>query len=289
MPSTIIVGVDGSAASRTALDWAARRAQRFGSELQMVHSVPDDWASTADPLTPAAIKTVAHALEGERDRIAALIPPSTIHIVITRGEPAVVLGELSEGAAMVVVGVDKPADAHGEGFGAVDLQVVARSACTVAIIPGATGPGVGVVVGVDGSRASRRALRVAAGEAETSRQALTIVHAAVPAGRGWRFPQGESLPDGVVTEGEEILASAVAAVAARHPRLEVHRVLDTRHGPAEALANAAAGAGLLVVGGQGRGSVKRMRVGSVGSVLLSRIACPTFVTTGPEKPYQRSS
>ena len=281
MPGTIVVGVDGSPASRTAVDWAARRAQRHGSDMRLVYSMPEGWAPGVGPLTPPAVETATHALEAERDRIAALRPPSTIHIAIKRGEPAAVLGELSHDAGMVVVGRDKAADAHGEGFGAVGLQIVTRSACTVAIIPRPATLGAGVVVGVDGTPEADRALRVAALEAATCGQMLTIVHAAAPAGLGSPGkPQDAPGPAGAAKEGERVLDAAVVAVAAQHPGLEVHRVLDTRHGPAEALAVAADGAGLLVVGSRGSESVKHMRPDTIGSVVLARIACPMLVTTG---------
>ena len=282
MPSTMVVGFDGSPASRAAVDWAARRAQRFGSELRLVSSVPDDWGATTAPLSPETLDRATLILAAERDRIAALLPASTIHISVRRGEPVAVLGELSREAGMVVVGTDKPADARGEGFGGVGLQLVTRSACTVAIIPGTAIRGAGVVVGIDGSAESDRALRVAAGEAEASGQVLTMVHATAPAGPG--RPQESQEPPGTAAAavaGERLLNAAVAAVNARHPRVDVQHVLDLRHSPAEALASAARGAALLVVGSRGRESVKHMRPGAIGSVVLTHIDCPMLVTTGP--------
>jgi nucleotide-binding universal stress UspA family protein len=38
----LIVGLDGSSASVTALDWAVRRAVRTGAEVQLVGVVDDD-------------------------------------------------------------------------------------------------------------------------------------------------------------------------------------------------------------------------------------------------------
>jgi nucleotide-binding universal stress UspA family protein len=283
MPGTIIVGFDGSPASRAAADWAARRAQRCGCELRLVLSVPDDWGPTEAQLSTDGIEPAARALDEGRARVAALFPGITIHTAIRRGDPALVLGELSRDAVLVVVGTDKPADPHGEGFGAVGLQVVTRSACTVAIIPSTPTPptrGTGVVVGVDGSADADRALRVAAGEAEMCGQALTIVHAVADAGQGRPTkPRNAPGEQGADEAGERVLDAAVAAVRDLNPRLQVHRVLDTRHSPAEALASAAGGARLLVVGSRGRESVKHMWPGAIGSVVLSRIACPMLVTT----------
>jgi nucleotide-binding universal stress UspA family protein len=280
MPNTIVVGVDGSPASGAAVLWAARRAQRLGSDVQLVHSVPDAWGPAGGQPPGAAADSAARVLEIERDRITALLPISTIHLAVREGEPALVLGTLSRNASMVVVGRDRPADARGEGFGAVGLQIVAASECTVAIIPDTPTVGVGVVVGVDGSPEAERALRVAAGEAESSGQSLTIVLAEAQAPRQGTKPQDAPVTHGAAVGGDQILDTAVAAVAARHPRLEVHRLLDRLHGPAQALALAAEGAGLLVVGSRGREGVKRMRPGAIGSVVFARVACPMLVTTG---------
>ncbi|RAN76705.1 hypothetical protein B5P43_22040 [Bacillus sp. SRB_336] len=281
MPSTIVVGVDGSPASRSAVDWAARRALQLGSEIRLVHSVPETWGPPFGPTSPAADSPAVRALDAARARVEALLPAAAVHMTIRRGDPAVVLGDLSQEAAMVVVGADKPADARGEGFGAVGLQIVIRSACTVAIIPTAATHGTGVVVGVDSSPEADRALRVAAGEAETRGQALTIVHAASAPGYGRpRTAYDESGVATTVESGERVLDAAVALVGARHPRVEVHRVLDMRRSPAEALAVAAEGAALVVVGSRGRESVKHVRPGAIGPVVLARIACPLLVTPG---------
>ncbi|NVM99814.1 universal stress protein [Arthrobacter sp. SDTb3-6] len=282
MSNTIVVGSDGSPASKAAADWAARRAHRYCSDMRLVFTVPDATDPGLASRSRAGFEAAAHTLDEERARLAALFPGLTIHTTIKHGEPVAVLGGLSHEAGMVVVGSDKPADAHGEGFGAVGPQLVIRSACTVAIIPVLETARTGVVVGVDGSPEADLALQVASGEAEMSGQALTVVHALTHTGPGTpgKPRDGQVMP-GALEAGEEVLAAAVAAIAARHPRLEVHRVLDTRHTPAQALASAAGGSGLLVVGSRGRKSVRHMRPGAIGSVVLARIGCPLLVTTGP--------
>ncbi|MBP2414832.1 nucleotide-binding universal stress UspA family protein [Arthrobacter stackebrandtii] len=200
-------------------------------------------------------------------------------MTVRQGEVAEVLDGLSSGAAMVV-GRDKPGDTHGEGFGAVVLPLVIRSRCTVAIIPRITAPGRGVVVGVDGDPESDRAVRVAAGEAEVLKQPLTIVHSACGAAAAPRGKQKDRTGEAAAGEGEMILAAAAKVVSARHPRLAVRCVLDTRNPAAEALAAAAEGAVLLVVGSRGHEGVKHMSPGAIGSLVLARIACPMAVTHG---------
>lgn len=281
MPGTIVVGFDGSPASSAAVDWAVLRAQRLACDVNLVWcSMPETWGPGTPRLARVAYETAVRALDAERARISASLPPTTIHATVRQGEVAEVLDELSVGAAMVVVGRDKPGGAHGEGFGAVVLPLVIRSACTVAVIPRTTTPGTGVVVGFDGGPESERALRVAAGEAAALRQPLTVVHStggARAASRG----MGKDRPGvDMSTEGDRILVAATTVVAASHPHLVVDRVLDTRKTAAEALAAAAEGASLLVVGSRGREGVKHMYPGAIGSLVLARIDCPMVVTKG---------
>ncbi|WP_427017613.1 universal stress protein [Pseudarthrobacter sp. P1] len=280
MVQPIVVGVDGSDTARTAVDWAARRAQRLGSEILLVHSVPEYWLPATDTYFPPLMKALARLLEAERDRISSLLSHSSIHTLIRMGEPAVVLGELSAEASLVVVGTDKHPGLHGEGFGAVSVQIATVSLCTVAVVPrkppDAAG---GVVVGVDGSPEADLALRVAAAEAHSLGRPLTIVHAS-PIPNPWlrgHLPSW-SVREKIEADQHRILGTAVEAVAARYPALEVHRVFESRRGPAEALVRAAVGAGLLVVGSRGRGNLAQVMIGSVGSDVLAHISCPTLVT-----------
>lgn len=280
MTSTIMVGFDGSRASSAAVDWAVRRAQRLGCDVTLVRSLSETWGLGTPRVAEAALEAAARELDAERARISVSLPPETIHVVMRRGEAAEVLGELSAGAAMLVVGRDKPGDTHGEGFGAVVLPLVIRSICTVAIIPRINTHGNGIVVGVDKDPESDRALRVAAGEADALKQPLTIVHAAGVAQAALRGKHGDRPGPAVADEGRRILAAAATAVTARHPRLRVRRVLETRKPAAEALAAAAEGAALLVVGSRGREGVNHMNPGAIGSLVLARIACPMVVTHG---------
>lgn len=268
MGSTIAVGVDNSPAARTAADWAALRAQRLGVDVLLVRVQPDAGERRGQHSSSAAFDMAARALEDERERISTVVPRSTIHTTIRRGEIAQVLAELSSETSMVVVGMDKTGSGHGEGFGVAALELAAQSACTVAIIPGTLPKGAGVVVGVDGTPEAEWALRVAAGEAVMAGEPLTIVHAAQ-----------------VANDGEQVIGRAEDSVRARHPRLEILTVLDIRHGAALALAEASGNARLLVVGSRGRGHAKAMRPDAISAVVLARIPVPMMVTKG--KPGTR--
>lgn len=178
----IVVGCDGSEAARTAVDWAVERAGRLAADLVLAYGIPEYWLPPAASVLPGIVNASTNMLEVEADRVRARLPRSSVHAVALLGEPAAVLGQLSEQADLVVVGIDKHADVHGEGFGVVDLQVATISACNVAVIPHHRlgKPTGGVVVGVGGSAESNRALDIAACEAAALSHPLTILYATAP-------------------------------------------------------------------------------------------------------------
>jgi nucleotide-binding universal stress UspA family protein len=75
-----------------------------------------------------------------------------------------------------------------------------------------------------------------------------------------------------------VLAETVAGLAEDYPGLVVHRVLAAEEEPAKALVEAAANATLLVLGSRGRGSFKRLLLGSTTHTVLRTLPCPTVVT-----------
>lgn len=131
-----------------------------------------------------------------------------------------------------------------------------------------------IVVGVDGSPPSELALRWAVDQARLTGQ---IVHAVI----AWEFPlnYGASVIDADIDWAEQsrtVLKTAVDDVlggaGTPHVEQEVHR-----GNPAGVLLDAAAGAGLLVVGSRGRGGFTGMLLGSVSQHLVTHAPCPVLV------------
>lgn len=271
MQRTIVVGFDGSAAAKRAVDWAVGRARLRGCRLHLVTCVVDDCGQSG---SEGAVALAAAVLEAETERIAHLLPASSIGAVIQCGEAAEVLARLSHQAGMVVVGSDRPGDLHGEGFGAVDLQLAIQCNCTVVVVPNTACQGSVVVVGVDGSPEARKALHVAAGEAQCLGWGLVVVHAGTSA---------------AAVDGKGILASAVSAATALHPHMRIRPVLAVDRGAAWAIAASAAGAGLMVVGSRGRGSIQHMQAGALGTLVSARLPCPLMITIGAAEASQCGS
>lgn len=120
----VVVGLDGSLDSRSAVAWAANEALYLEAALRLVHVV-------ADPsMRPPAHDCLADAL-GDLDLIT---PEASISVesAVLQGDPLQVLVEESRTAAMVCVG----AGGRGPGnpVGPISAAMADSAHCPVAII-----------------------------------------------------------------------------------------------------------------------------------------------------------
>ncbi len=138
----------------------------------------------------------------------------------------------------------------------------------------------GIIVGVDGSRHSRRALEWAVSEAATRRVPLTVltVHQAVAGYWGGPVPYSgdpaltEQARKEMEKETDEVLDEFDAG--SRPPSVTVRAVNGL---PAEVLLDASEHADLLVVGARGAGGFKRLLLGSVSTHVTHHAHCPVVV------------
>jgi len=135
-----------------------------------------------------------------------------------------------------------------------------------------------IVVGVDSSKTSLKALRWALSEAKLRGASLELVHA---------FPRPElvgmtmvvTLPsdDELREASEQVLTEALEAVGGAGD------VSVTTHvgagGPATVLVEVAEGAELLVLGARGLGGFRGMLLGSVTQQVIAHAPCPVVVIT----------
>lgn len=277
----VLVALDGAVADGPIIDWAADEADRLGAPLRLVTAIdpgvqltPYEALATGSPSLAEQLDAGAHqVLEAAVARARARHRDLDIASSVPWGPPAAEIVRLSEGARLVVVG------APGRGLldrillGSVALPVVAHAHCPVAVVPGdteVTTP-THIVVGVDGSDASARAVELAMAIAEANVARVTCVVA-------WNL----EVQDGVVvTEPSSERWAAVEQryaarghhvvdpVAARHPAVDV--TVEVRHGTAsKAISQAASelGADLVVVGSRGLGGFRGLLLGSVSRRVL---------------------
>jgi nucleotide-binding universal stress UspA family protein len=138
----------------------------------------------------------------------------------------------------------------------------------------------GIIVGVDGSCHSRRALEWAVSEAAARHAPLTVltVHQAVAGYWGGPVPYAgdPELTEQALKEARRETDDVLGALdaASRPPSVTVRAVSGL---PAEVLLAAAQDADMLVVGARGAGGFKRLLLGSVGTHLTHHAHCPVVV------------
>jgi len=135
-----------------------------------------------------------------------------------------------------------------------------------------------VLVGVDGSEGSRKALRYAADEAAEHDASLTVLLAytvpAPPVAIGTAQPPPRSEQDW--RENAENLLQQTVQTTIDDPDLKI--VTEVVEGPpARALIHASHDADLLVVGTRGHGGFAGMLLGSVSQHLAAHAACTVAV------------
>jgi len=137
-----------------------------------------------------------------------------------------------------------------------------------------------VLVGVDGSAGSDRALAWAATYAQDWGRPLVVVHVSgLPVVTDFGVDMAET-EEGLLAAGRQVTQRAVETVAAEHPTLAVteHRAIGD---PRAVLTQLAEGASVLVLGSRGRGALASLLLGSVSVALAAQAPCPVVVVRPP--------
>lgn len=291
MAGRIVVGVDGSEGSSRALGWAVAEAAAREAVLQpvIVWQSPYDYGELRyAPVDEEQLaKGAAKRLEQALAEAAGEAPATATDPLVARGDPAQVLCARSAGADLLVVGSRGHGGFAGLMLGSVSTKCAHHSRCSLVIVrDGRTGHDYSLIrrilVGVDGSEGSRRALAWAVDEA-------ALRGASVEALSVWRDPYGgemsleydmEHFRDDrqvLVEQAQGQLAAIAAEAVAHHPGLEVVPVLLQGDDPARILCERSADADLLVVGSRGHGGFIRLLLGSVGTTCAHHSKCPVAV------------
>ena len=147
MPGTILVGVDGSAASHEALRWAAQEAELRSARLVAVHV----WAYVSvaplgDPgMIPMPAVDLPSQLEAERDAASADFDQAIAEVLgsgsaielekrLVEGDPGEVLVSASAAADLVVVGSHGRSGFRAALLGSVSRHVIDHAVCPVVVL-----------------------------------------------------------------------------------------------------------------------------------------------------------
>ncbi|MBB5157528.1 universal stress protein [Saccharopolyspora phatthalungensis] len=283
----VVVGFDLTEPSRRAVRWAAREASSRRRPLLLVHVLtwpfeehtPIKVPGEGDVLEPLQ-KILRQELAELRDECREIDAELEVRNDMPFGDPAEVLGELAADAELLVLGGPRIEVELGV-LGSSSAELLTRRAgAPVVVVRGDrehpdTAP---VVVGVDGSPASKLAIGFAYDFAARHGSELVAVHAwsDLPLDPFARVQQWELPWHEVRNDAEEVLAESLAGWGERYPDVSVRRAV-TPEKPVEALFREAQDASLLVVGSHGRGRIRRTLLGSVSHAVVNRAPCPVAV------------
>jgi nucleotide-binding universal stress UspA family protein len=282
----VVVGIDGSEAALGAARWAAEFATKHALPLTLLHAIPRvDW-HFANADAPTALEA-----NGDGDGILAAAeavvrstyPALVIRPATVRSAVATALADASQSARLLAVGTGA---ADHRALGGHVVRTVHRTHCPVVVwrapVARRTGKPLPVVVGVDDSEASGRALAEAFDIARVLHAQLTVVHmweidAAV--GMGDLGGQGNMdwpLLDVLQTQQRRRIEELVEPLARKYPNAHVIKVFQDIS-PAKGLTDLSREAQLVVVGSDGRGRLTDSILGSVGQNLIHHAECPVLV------------
>ncbi|MCW2510700.1 MAG: universal stress protein UspA [Modestobacter sp.] len=295
----VVVGVDGSAGSLTALRWAMHWALVRGAEVAVLAAYPTVAYWTDAEIVDLGALDAVHddtwararaAVDAVRDSDSAVRDvPVSLHV--EGGRAAEQLVRRSAEADLVVVGSRGRSLVRGALLGSVALHCVSAAECPVVVVPlpgrwGQPQAASTVVVGVDGSERATAALSAAVQEAGPG-GSVTAVRAqpvtdlwsdqyvVLPPSQQQRH--ADALRDLETSVGQVLMATtgdcpAVSCLALPGPT-----------GPV--LVEQAADADLLVVASRGRGEFRGLVLGSVALHCVVHAPCPVLVV----RPVVRQS
>ena len=289
----IVVGVDGSDASRTALELVAGTTWPIGTQVRLVgaYELATDWTG----LTPLPAETAADG-EAERaffDNIQSLSEPlqrsgCATETVVARGRPADVL--LSEAddlrADLLVVGSRGLGVAASALVGSVSAALVDHASCPVLV---ARGPAVSrILVATDGSRSAEAIPSVLMAWNVFRDAPIEVLSVAPPTTDRMSAALLSGIP--VIDQRPADAAHEVDRhrvmtdeMAARLVTGGWHAASALRYGDAPRQIEAAAaewGADLIITGSRGLSGLRRLLIGSVAHHVLLHSRCSVLVMRG---------
>ncbi|WP_328362819.1 universal stress protein [Mycobacterium sp. NBC_00419] len=282
----VVVGIDGSDTALGAARWAAQYATDHGLALTLLHATPrlDLHFASADPAGEQDSGADAdRVLAPAQTAVRSTHPDLPIHTATVKGAVATVLAEASQSARLLVVGTGA---AEHRALGGHVVRVTHRAQCPVVVwrapVAKRTGKPLPVVVGVDESEASSRALAEAFDLARGLHAQLTVAHmweidAAVGMGDlGGQSNMDWQLLDVLQTQQRQRMDELVEPFARKYPNAHVNKVFQDI-GPAKGLTDLSREAQVVVVGSHGRGRLADSILGSVSQNLIHHAECPVLV------------
>ncbi|GIG64343.1 universal stress protein [Phytomonospora endophytica] len=283
----IVVGIDDAPESLTALQWAAKEADASKRPMLLIHVyVP---SSPTSKQQGRAYRTTTEERRHTEERAWQLVEQAaqlahkqsaelSIETEAVEGDPYRILSDRAGNSSMLVVG------SHGRGLlgrmllGSVSTALTARPSSPVVLVRTGTrepAPDAPIVVGLDGSPASRAALLFAGRYATAQQIPVSVISC-------WRRSDEHGM--GTPAEQEHRLglwlAEELKPFQREFPRVRLTSSLqETR--PAESLVDSSSQARLTVVGTRGPERAPEGVSGSVAQALLHHSWSPVAMVPAP--------
>lgn len=272
----VIVAYDGSNDASLALFWGIRAAVDRHRDLRVVIVAPATEEAAA--ARGQEERWVQSAADAARDVLKSSAMPGA-EVVVEHGSALGILLKESRTADHLVVGSRGHGPVEAYRLGSVSQHLAGHAACPVAVVRAAHQPrSRQILVGIDGSPASERALRYAAERAAETGESVLAVHA-------YQYPRYSGTPLGALASdidtdltesAARLAAELVAGTVGDYPGLDLRSTAVVGR-PARVLGRLSDDAALVVVGSRGRNPVAELVLGSVAQQVLHRAECPIVV------------
>ena len=284
MNTRITVGYDTSPASAAAVAWAAAEAQRRGTNLTIVSCYQIASMRNVYPWIPteaidALVEETKSSVARMKELVATANPGLEISTELWAGRPSTLLLRDAGHDQLIVVGASRHGGSSAVWLGSTPRYLIRHSPCPVVVVRDPVGPSdpSRVVVGIDGSAGSERALRWAGEQADRCGVSLLIVHA-------WDYPYWPS--DFGTVQAHDLMRIDAACALDK----AVEWVRDSfaagvsgqlvEDSPSSALLASIRSGDLVVLGSHGRGAVLAGLLGSTVNAVLERSVVPVVVVPG---------
>ncbi|MGD2051856.1 MAG: universal stress protein [Acidimicrobiia bacterium] len=276
---SLLVGVDSSESAQHALSWTGALAERAGGKVTLVHA-SSPWTGLDIAILPFDYEGYHKDVERAVDEWAGTLHSVAHETRTLEDAPAEALLTIADetSPSLLVLG------AHARGrwkrhvLGSVTSKVLQATTHPTAVIPRsapADAAGTSLLVGLDGSPSSLRALRWAALSAASLGATVYAVCVVSLDGFAERPRLAESDSGDPVGDTLEALRSLATQVAAETGATITSDVLVGH--PAECLVSAAEDRFALVVGKTGYSPFKDTALGSTSRTCATHAAVPVIV------------
>ncbi|MGZ4426763.1 MAG: universal stress protein [Nocardioidaceae bacterium] len=281
-PGSVVVGVDGSPQSDTAIAWAVEYARARNAPLLVVNGAGDDGSVMIPDRSEAREMLSRHAHEITHralGKVRELAPDLDVAVAMPYEDPRQALLDLAVDAPMMVVGTRGRGPVKSLLMGSTSIAVAEHAKCPVTVVragdPKHRNEDGHVVVGVAVTENPSVILDIAFDLASQLGRPLDVVHACGAYDDTLDKHEGRENPLDVVEQHSRFLDHALERYTDKYTSVQVDRQMPDRDA-SEVLVECSETAAHLVVGSHGRTGIGSV-LGSVSRAVLERAHCPVTV------------